>query len=539
MSVFQKFIGLAFFLVMAACASVVGPSGGPRDLQPPRIDTANSTPNFQTRFLKQPIKLTFDEWVQLNNVSEQVVISPPLEYRPDIRLKKRSLLFDFDERESLRPDATYTINFGEAVQDLTERNPAEDLRFVFATGNVLDSLSVTGQLIDAQTGDPVEDMLFMLYENTVDSVVRTERPFYFGQTGDNGRFEIKNVKEGTFKGFALKDVDNNYRYNRPSELIGFPKNLIEVSPEREPIVNVRVFQELPEFQLLNTDQRTNGRLRLQFNQPPTDLLVEPEPINVEWFTEVVQDSLLLWYYRADTSDWRVFVRFNSTTRDTVLVRGFSAPPQRVVAPVKPSSKRVEEKVKPGDPVSIEFDQPIRSIDTSQAIFLEDANRLSSTSYDLSVDSLMPRKVILKYPWKTGPDYRLEFAPGMIRGWFGENQDTLTFRYQVIPKEDLGNLNLRLTGLDSTLQYSIKLIAQGKSGLPDLQVQGQSEILWELRKLDPGRYQVEIIIDKNGNGRWDPGVYDLGLQPETILSFPLEQLRANWDLEAEINIQQQE
>ena len=226
------------------CATPVAPDGGPKDEIPPALDSVGTTPNFQTNFEKQRIELTFDEWVKLDDVFNQVVISPPLQKKYVTSIKGKTVRFEFDEEEVLRDSATYTINFGEAVKDLTESNPAENLRFVFSTGDFLDSLEMSGMIVDALTNEPVEKVLFMLYENLSDTVVRTDLPFYFARTDKSGRFTIRNIKSGTFKGFALLN-DFGYTFDQPNEQIGFPDEFILINDTIENNIKVKLFQELP------------------------------------------------------------------------------------------------------------------------------------------------------------------------------------------------------------------------------------------------------------------------------------------------------
>jgi len=111
------FSSCLLILLLYSCATPTTPTGGPRDENPPQIDTALSTPNFQTRFLKQDISLTFNEWVMLEDVFNQVIISPPLQFKPVIYIKKKSVIIKWDERETLRENGTYTWNFGESVKE--------------------------------------------------------------------------------------------------------------------------------------------------------------------------------------------------------------------------------------------------------------------------------------------------------------------------------------------------------------------------------------------------------------------------------------
>ncbi len=159
---------------------------------------------FQHAFSQRRIELVFDEWVTLSDVGTQVVVSPTLLKRPEVKLKGKKVVVELPEEDTLRPNTTYTINFGTAVKDLHEGNPAENLRFVFSTGDYLDSLTVNGSVVDAFTGDPVEKVSVMLYENLGDSVPRKERPYYFARTNKTGQFSIQNVRPGRFKAWPSK-----------------------------------------------------------------------------------------------------------------------------------------------------------------------------------------------------------------------------------------------------------------------------------------------------------------------------------------------
>lgn len=266
--VYHPYVVLAIlFYCLQACANPLAPTGGPRDETPPAVVDEDSSPNFQTNFEKQRIELTFDEWVQVSEIFQQVVVSPPLDNQLDISLRKRTVRVDFADDEVLKENVTYTINFGEAVKDLTERNPAENLRFVFSTGDFLDSLTFSGTIIDAQTAEPKEDIRVMLYENLSDTVVRTERPFYFAKTDKLGKFTIENVKEGTFRAFALEDGDLNYLFNQANEAIGFPDTLVQINGDTSSDLTIRLFTETQPYRIQDVDSTIYGLLKVQFSEP--------------------------------------------------------------------------------------------------------------------------------------------------------------------------------------------------------------------------------------------------------------------------------
>ena len=186
------------------CANIVPPKGGPKDVDPPRIDSLNSSDNFQINYKNDPIILSFDEWIVLENIFDQVVISPPTEYPLDIRLKKKSILINFDDREILKENTTYTINFGSAVKDFSEGNIPTNLRYVLSTGAIIDSLEIKAKLIDIKTKRPVENGLLMLYTNLADSVLYKTKPYYFAKSDTGGVATIQNVRSDIYKVVAIE-----------------------------------------------------------------------------------------------------------------------------------------------------------------------------------------------------------------------------------------------------------------------------------------------------------------------------------------------
>jgi len=527
--------GILLLLVVHACANPITPDGGPRDTQPPQVDTALSTPNFQVNFEKQPIELTFDEWVTLTDVFNQVLISPPLEYDPDISLKRKTVTVTFDEREELREAATYSIQFGEAIKDLNEGNPADDLRFVFSTGPVLDSLRVRGILSDARSGEPVEDALFLLYENTADSVVRTERPFYFGKTGPEGRFLIKNVKEGLFKGFALVDQNLNYRYDQQGEVIGFPDSLLTVAPGNEPNLDLRLFVEEPPLSLDRTIHDAFGLVRLGFNQPLYSVEASrlgAAPDTLLPFLE--GDTMRLYYDQTTDANWDIILTRDTAFRDTVRVNAIDR--ERFIANTRlqettrreVSSQRIASR----GLVQWVFDRPIASLDTNR-IAVENDSAEVVDRWAVGIDSLDPRKVIMQANWPGGRGYSVTLLPGALTDWYGRTTDTLRRSVSVGTAEDFGTILLTVDALDSTQQYIMELIQGERVVLREL-IRDQSTFSATYGNRAPGNYSVRLVEDRNRNNRWDTGTYNTRRQPEPIQTRGLEQLRANWDLEATVS-----
>lgn len=222
----QQFI--FFFLTTAslfiyACANPVAPTGGPKDITPPEI--VRSVPSNQSvNFTGDRVVMTFSEFVTLKDMNTQLVVSPPLSKQPVFSMRGKSLTMKFEE--PLRENSTYNFFFGDAIVDLTEANPLAGYSFSFATGPVLDSLSIKGKLLNAFNLQPVKSAFVMLFDSIYDSVPYKQRPYYLARTSETGDFVLNNLRDSKYLMFALTDINGNYIYDMPTEEIAFHDSLI-------------------------------------------------------------------------------------------------------------------------------------------------------------------------------------------------------------------------------------------------------------------------------------------------------------------------
>lgn len=522
---------LFVYLFATGCANIVPPQGGPKDETPPQLVKEKSTLNFQTNFQKQRIELTFDEWVQIQDAFNQVVISPPLQYPYELTLKGKTARFDFSTKEELRPDATYTINFGEAIKDLTERNPADNLRFVFSTGPFIDSLQLKGTIVDARTAEPVKGALFMLYDNLSDTVVRTERPFYFARADEKGQFQIDNIKAGTFKGFALADGDLNYLFNQPSEKIGFPDDFI-VMNDSTPSVTIRLFDNKQPITLLDDNAKQYGVLKLTFNQPPANLALTYSDIGQKVVYEYDRDTLKVWYDSPSDQRWEFYVRQDTFLNDTAKVAALDRAKFLSGARLSDLNKAPNIRLNPSQPLQFNFNYPLAGFDPALIHLYEDTIRKEVTPV-MEIDSAVQRKLTLTFPWKEGVPYELQFLPGALTDLYGLHNDTITKKLQVAQRKDFGTIRLVADSLEAGVYLVLRLTGQDGSLVKEIQTLGRTAFTQTIPALNPSQYNLEVITDWNKNGRWDSGDYDAHLQPEPIEINKLEPLRANWDLEVRV------
>lgn len=217
-------------LLLGSCAKVSAPGGGPKDERPPVV-METIPANGSTGFSGSSFEVVFDEYFVLENVSSALVVSPPLSKKPEILTRGMSLIVEFDEEETLREDVTYTFDFGGSIKDLNEGNPLEDYKYVFSTGDVVDSLSVTGYIYDAFNLEAGEDILVMMYSEKADSMPQTTMPLYITRASENGKYRIDNIAGGEYMMYGLRDENANMIYDLQTEDFAFADSAVSVSPE--------------------------------------------------------------------------------------------------------------------------------------------------------------------------------------------------------------------------------------------------------------------------------------------------------------------
>ncbi len=523
---------ISYACIFTACANRGTLSGGVKDITPPGINDEASTENFQTNFQKQDIKIDFDEWVTVTDVFNQVVVSPPLDHKPKISVRKKTVIFEFDEKEVLKKDATYTINFGESVKDFTEGNVVPNLKYVFSTGDYLDSLRFAGTVIDAFTGAPKEGALVMLYDNLADSVVRTERPFYFGKTNKAGKFQINNIKPGTFKVFALEDIDFNYLFNLDNEVIGYMDEYITLPDTNMVAPTITMYEETPDLIRTKIDTSTYGLVKLVFNQSPDNIKIESTPNLENSFYQVERDSVKFWYNSdipfdlfVTRDEYNDTIQINSNKKDAFLKKA----KLDLSAKVK---KAQNFSINPGRPFTIQFNHPIANVNNDSILLLEDSLQTEViTTFSINPDD--QRELIMDYKWHETEPYNFTFKPNALEDIYGLKNDTIPLKYNALPKRVFGNIILTVNGLDENYDHKIDLLFRGDEVVETVIAKNVATFNITWSSMTAGDYSVQILQDRNQNGKWDPGNYDLKTQPEKRFSKGLEKLRSNWDLDAVI------
>lgn len=531
-------------LALVSCARQGAPTGGPKDSTPPSVDTLFSTRNYSTRFKPSKIELRFDEWVTISDAASQIVVSPPLAKRPEVILRGKTVTLTFDPSEQLRDSATYTINFGTAIKDLHEGNAAKDLRFVFSTGDLIDSLRVSGQVADALTGDPVENISVMLYDISADSVVRKSRPYYFSRTDKSGRFDIRNVKAGRFKVAAIEDADQNLRWDGENEKIAFLDTLLSVHDSAQNIVSLLLFKNQPKYRLSEKNTDSYGLVRLKFSGSADSALVRTDTVpGLNIVQERTPDSVLVWYDLPADSSWNLLVN-----NDTVKIKALSkdnflkkhsvyldgdAPRADVKQlPAANFIKTVQHT--PGKILPLLFNAPIVSADTSLWEIVSDSVRIRN--YAWTSDSTQPRRLRLDVNWQPGASYKLALLPGAVTDWWGsKNTDTLRRQINIPAEKQLSSLTINVDRLVPGEQYVLQLLNGPNAEEERIFRASTTRETFLFPRLPVAPWLARVFHDSNQNGRWDTGDYYLHRQPEANFTKKIEGLRANWELSVDFSL----
>ncbi len=519
------------FLFLGSCAIQVAPGGGPKDINPPQL-ISSQPENFSNYFQGNNIRLNFDEFITLNDISSQLIVSPPLKYIPEIKIRDKSLLIHI--RDTLIENTTYTINFGQGISDNNEGNKLENFQYVFSTGPIVDSMKIQGKIENAFDRKPEKGVLALVYRDTFDSLPYLERPLYFSKSNDAGEFLINNISHGFYKLIALKEKDANYLYLHGEELIGFQDSLIHANSEN---INIRIFKEIPDLRFLRAYSEFPGKAVVVFNSPA-------DTIKLKWLTDTTglevysinfsknNDTLSIWY-KNTSSDTLSFQFDHITLKDTVTIRLFKNTEE-----IK-GRKKISASIISLNPEAtlqhlflpfyLQCNRPMAFADFDKIIFLEDSFIVKP--HFKFTDNLR-MQLNLEFKWKSNSKYFLFIPPGTFTDIFGIKNDSLQFTFITHGEEDYGSLKINFQR-SGDYPYILQLVNESGSDIYR-EVKCNTDSTIELSYLDPRVYKIKLIKDSNGNGKWDTGNYLIHIQPEEIEFYPEGiTIRANWDVEIDI------
>lgn len=487
-----------------------------------------------THFKKRPITLYFDEFVVVDKPLQNVLVSPPLVYNPKVESRGKKVVFTFNEKEKLRDSATYTINFGEAIRDLNENNVAENIRYVFSTGDVIDSLVLRGAILDAITGEPVDKATALLFDNLNDSAVINDRPYYFGRTDEKGLFKIENIKPGKFQLVGLKEENNNYKYDDPEEYIGYVDSIIRMKDEMDPQI-VTIFKERPKPFIEDIDSTTRGLIIIKYNTALIDPVFRLENEDIKYQLDVVENNIRLWHTAPKRTRWWFYIERGEKT-DSLRIVSYQLDSTMAKTPLTCSKpKRHIASQHQDSLVYINFSAPIVDVQTERFLITNTSDSTFSTELRLREGYRAVEDEFTFEPVKTTGDLILNISEGDIFDIYGRTVDSLLeCPFKILDDEGFSNLSLTIKGFEEDKSYFLQLKDE-ELVRNEWVVKGMTEWEGQFDKIIPKDYALYILEDLNENKMWDAGRFLERRQPERKREETISDLRANWDVEQEIDI----
>ena len=534
-------ITLLHCIIIASCAQITAPTGGERDKIAPKI-TVSNPPNSTINFHQKEIKIAFDEWIQpLTNPKAQVIISPDIEPFPNISIARNDLSIKF--KDTLLPNTTYTIYFGDNIKDNNEGNVFANYKYIFSTGSFIDSLQVKGKVNTSLSKFP-DNTYLLLYKEIDDTSFLTKRPFYITKVQSDGSFDLENVKEGNYKIYALSDKNNNYFYDLPTEEIAFTDSFYHIAGNLDSL-NLELF--LPEESTLRINEydRTinGGVLHLTFNKqisPTKDeittKIVQLPEISPIAFTENDSKKMSIYFpkLQSDTNAFSLVLYNNGNLIDTLQLRTTS---KNYKNPISFFNDSIANK----NPIVIETQSfklvssyySLSTIDTAKISLTDTAQKNIPFTIQRSDDL---QTYFIKADWKDAMQYKLQFQDSVLSDLVGNYNKKQEFLISTRSTKKAGKLLITYELPQNNANYIVFLKDNSGKVLDKQILRDSQRVQINYGLLLAGTYSVEIIDDVNKNGIWNSGSFVNKTLPEKIYKEPKPILiKENWDADETIKV----
>ncbi len=465
------FFGLAgccflihFFILAPGCANIIPPTGGLRDSLPPVLLSV-TPPDSVTNFREKKVVFTFDEYVQIDNMQKNLIVSPTLPFNPAVVHRLKTVTVTIRDT-LLEPNTTYTLDFGRGLKDNNEGNVYENFKYIFSTGSYLDSLGFEGKVVLAESGGIDSTLMVILHSSADDSAVVKERPRYIARLSPQGTFRFQNLPPGEFYLYAVEDESGAGRYQSKEQLFAFADEPVLVGTDTQPIT-LYAYAEAPEA---------------------------------------------------------------ASAPGAARGRGDAAQEERLVV----QTNLKDGKLSLLDNLQIRFPAaPLKNFDSTHIRILQ-ADSVPVSGYRFALDTSLT-KLNIFYSWQENIPYSIIFSPDFAEDTLGRKllkEDTLRFSTQ--RSSEYGSIKMRFLNLDMSKNPVLLLVQNNEIKHTHIFTNRD----FNMALFPPGEYELRIVYDQNGNGKWDPGnFFGDRRQPERVL--PLSRkltVRANWESEVDIDLE---
>ena len=516
------------FLVVLVAAVIVGcarkgrPEGGPKDEDAPIMMMAKP-PYETTGFDKKKIKITFDEYIVLKDLTKQLVVSPPLKYPPIITPQGTpSKYIDIKILDTLKTNTTYTFNFGNSVQDNNENNKLESFKYVFSTGNYIDSLKIKGTVTNAFKQEKLKSVGVLLYrlDSTYnDSIIYKQKPNYVTSTLDSTNFEFTNLQKGKYLLLALKEPSTNYLFSSRTDEIGFFTDTISLPKDTLVTKPIRLFKEKQPFKFKRGKEIVKGKIQFGYVGENNDMKIElmsDVPESFKAFSEYEKDKdTLNYWFTPIAQDSLNFIVTNKEFKDTITVRLRKKQLDSLTI-----SSNINSTLHFNDTLFLKTNNPIVTVDKTKFSLID--KDTVNIDFEVKKQAINKLAVVFKKAPKTS--YKFNVLPKGIIDLYETTNDSLNYQFKTLTTEDYGSIVLDIK--KETPHPVIIQLLNKKKVVKTSYVLTSKKVTFNL--LQPKEYSVRAIVDKNNNHVWDTGDFLSRKQPEQVIYLETTfKLRANW------------
>ena len=564
----MKYLSLIFFVgIIYACASVSSPTGGEKDDKAPSLISSN--PKDQSLNVKtREFEFEFDEWIKVENLQQDLIISPRIVNPFEHKVSKQTLTITFEE--DFADSTTYTFNFRSSVKDITEGNLWEKAKISFSTGSFLDSLKIQGKVSHHLTQEPAKNITVALYDSKIDTAnLREGKPLYFTTTDERGNYEISNIKKASYKLQAFNDANNDLMNQSATEAFGFYPKIINFEDSINSF-DLSIYQENQDTLKINKFSPSGKDFQIKFNKSIKDyqlhtlnnpdkqiysnLIEENTVLKIykENFELSPNDSLQIYLEATDSVGQQVmdtiYVKFRESKVENELIKIGGNSSSGIVSDLVDLKVYLNKPIYKinKDSIVIKTNDEVYTTLNSKNISIGTYNRTVHFNFKLDRQSIKKfnETLIQKYDsinksntdedstnvnkpktnYQVDAPPKLYFGNGAFIGIEKDSTNSKSISLNFLQAENFGIIKGKV--IHDEIQFIIQLLDKNFQVIDTLV--NKSEFVFNYVK--PGEYKIRVIKDTNGNGKWDAGNPFLKLMPEEVVLLGEKlTVKANWEL----------
>lgn len=525
---YRLFLATLSLILVVNCAKKGTIAGGEKDETPPEFIKA-IPPNYTTNFSKKEIRIYFDEYITLKDPQKNIILSPPMDPKPVITpMGGASKYIKIKFLDTLQENTTYSINFGQSVVDNNEGNPNSFFRYVFSTGDTLDSLKIKGTITNALEKTPDSFVTIALYEideDYSDSIVYTDVPRYITSTLDSTHFTLENIKAGKYRLVAVKDAVSNYKYEPKQDKIGFYNDTVTLPADTNKIFTLNLFKEVLDFKPLKPKQTSKNSFIFGYEGDADSLKIKllretPENFETRIFPDKKKDTVHYWFKPFFKADSLIFEVANSKNyKDTIITRFKDQYKDSLVL-----NHNIQSSIGFNEDFILSANTPVEEVN-EKLITLKDKDT-TIIPFAVQLDKIK-NQAVFTFEKTESNTYMMELLPEAITDFVGNKNDTIRYSFATKKLADYGKIFLTLQNVAA---YPVVVQLINEKNVVVIEKISEAKEILVFDNLNPGKYNIRVVIDSNKNGKWDTGNFLKKSQPEKVSYFPkVIDVRANWEL----------